>query len=172
MPELIIMSIFLIFSLILFWFELSLLISIASGSPYVNAPKESVKTMLKMASIQPSDIVYDLGSGDGRLVFHASALANHAVGIEINPILIVFSKLKRFIQHKTNISFVRRSIWRCDFSKADVVFVYLLPPMVAKLEPILLKELKKGSRIIIKSFPFPNTKPDKVVDKIFLYTIK
>jgi len=168
---LIITGFMLVFSVLIFWYELSLLISISSGSPYINAKRESVHTMISLAKIKQNDVVYDLGSGDGRLVFLSAPLCQHAVGIEINAPLIIWCRIKKLWKRVKNVTFVKRNIWKCDFSKADVVFIYLLPPMIAKLEPILMKELKKGSRIISKDFPFPNIKPKKEVDKIYLYVV-
>ncbi len=133
--------------------------------------REKVANMIALAQISSSDIIYDLGSGDGRLVFAAlDAGAKKGTGYEINPILV--KKSQWWAQRKKygeRASFVCQSMFGASLHDADVVFLYQLSKTMVLLEEKLLKELKPGARVVSSTFPFKDWKPVKIDGKVLLY---
>lgn len=124
------------------------------GAPYVPSNAKTVERMLEFAEIKPNDVVYDLGSGDGRLVFAAAKTARSAIGYEISYPIFLLSKLKQyFFRHKGKIH--NRSFLKTKLHDADVIFCYLLDPTMKKLQEKFIKELKSGTRIICHGFKIP-----------------
>ena len=118
--------------------------------------RESVADeMLKMAKVTSADVVYDLGSGDGRIVvLAAQKYGARAVGIEISPRLVTIARqVAREGEIEDRVSFVQGDLFEADISAATVVTVYLSPRVNAKLEPKLREELRPGTRIVSHQFP-------------------
>lgn len=128
-----------------------LTVSFFTGGPFVPSRKKSVEKMIELAYIKPGMVVYDLGSGDGRILREAQKYGAKAIGIEMNPFLILFCKMKKLHVRWQN-------LWTSDIHDADVVFVYLLPINMKKLGRKLQTELRKGALVVSNSFIFPNWK--------------
>lgn len=133
--------------------------------PYVPTANEVVEEMLKIAKVSQNDIVYDLGSGDGRIPIAAVKKYNaqRATGVEINPDLVKESREnaeKAGVSDKVN--FLQQDLFKTDLSDATVVTLYLLPDINLKLRPKLLQELKPGTRIVSHAFDMGEWKPDRV----------
>lgn len=135
-------------------------IAFVSGAPFVPSQSKTAKAMVEKAHITPKSIVYDLGSGDGRLLFlSAKAGAKKVIGIEINPILVIYTYIRILFSGKQQqISCRCNDFWRTNLTDADVVYVYLIPWKMGSLAKKLEKELKKDALIISNSFIFPNWK--------------
>lgn len=134
--------------------------------PYVPTPETVVLGMLELANVGRNDIVYDLGSGDGRLVITAAQKfgAKRGVGIEINPGLVNQSNENaRQAGVSDRVQFVQQDLFRADFREASVVTLYLLPKINLELRPKLLSELKPGSRVVSHAFSMGDWKPDRRV---------
>jgi tRNA G37 N-methylase Trm5 len=131
---------------------------------YVPTPQEAVDQMLEMADVKKTDVVYDLGCGDGRIVVTAAKKYGvKAYGFDIDPERVAESKenvRKNKVEHLVTIE--EKDIFTLDLSKADVVTLYLLPSLNVKLIP-QLEKLKPGSRIVSHSFDMEGIKPDRVV---------
>ena len=113
--------------------------------------------MVRFADIKKGMRIYDLGSGDGRLLFLSARMGAHSVGFEINPFLVAYTYIRKvFLKEHSQIAVYWKNFWKANIHKADVVFVYLLPWKMEKLEQKLLRELKPGSRVISNSFVFPH----------------
>src|SRR5579872_7333783 len=154
-------------------FGVSLLAILASGSavaqhspyanklaPYVASPGRVVDRMLELANIKPGETVFDLGSGDGRVLIAAvEKYKAKAVGIEISPRLV--AKATENIQ-KEGVSdqarVIQGDVLDADLTGADVVFLYLVTPLNAKLRPRLERFLKAGARVISHDYPVPGWK--------------
>ena len=120
-----------------------------------------VNKLLDMAKLTPQDILYDLGSGDGRTVITAAKRGARAYGIEFNPDMVELSKrnaVKEGVADKA--TFERADIFKSDFSKATVVTLFLLPSLNVKLRPTLLN-MKAGTRVAANSFDMGDWKPDQ-----------
>jgi protein-L-isoaspartate O-methyltransferase len=131
--------------------------------PFVPSPQFVVDKMIELAGVTKGDVVYDLGSGDGRIVIAAAKKGAKAVGFEIDPDLVGESRAniqKAGVQESAEIR--NQDILTVDLSPASVVTMYLLPDVNLKLRPNLLSQLKPGSRIVSHSFDMGDWKPDKV----------
>lgn len=134
--------------------------------PYVPTPQEVVEQMLSLANISTNDVLYDLGSGDGRIPISAAQKYNvpSATGVEINPQLVQQSQenaKKAGVSDRVN--FLQQDLFQTDLSNATVVTLYLLPDVNLKLRPKLLQELKPGTRIVSHDFDMGEWKPERVV---------
>lgn len=133
--------------------------------PYVPTPQTVVEEMLRIAQVNDKDVLYDLGSGDGRIVITAAQKYGiSGVGVDIDPQRIEEAKANA---QKAGVSdrveFRQEDLFKTDFSKATVVTLYLLPKINRQLRPRLLKELKPGTRIVSHQFDMGDWKPEKVV---------
>jgi SAM-dependent methyltransferase len=133
-------------------------------APFVPAPHEVVNRMLELAEIKQGDVLYDLGSGDGRIVVAAAKkFGIRAVGFEIDPGLVKDSQ--QFIKQaglEELVEIREQDIRTVDFSPASVVTMYLYPAANLRLRPVLMRELKPGSRVISHDFGMGSWKPDRV----------
>lgn len=130
---------------------------------YEPTPPEIVRAMLNLAEVKPGDVVYDLGSGDGRIVIAAVKEfdAARAVGIELNAELVKQAEQNaRDAGVSEKVRFTRADLYEADLSEATVVTLYLLPEVNLRLRPKLLRELKPGTRIISHSHNMGDWKPD------------
>jgi predicted RNA methylase len=121
--------------------------------------------MLKLAHITRDDVVYDLGSGDGRIVILAARkYGARAVGVEIDPALVKTSRQTAIDNGVADrVSFVEGDLFTTDISRATVVTLYLWPSVNSRLESKLRQELRPGTRIVSNSFGIGNWRPDKTV---------
>jgi SAM-dependent methyltransferase len=145
---------------------------------YVPTPQEVVDAMLALANVTSKDVVYDLGSGDGRIpITAAQKHGARAVGIDINPERIKEANenlAKAGVGDK--VKFLNQDLFETDISEATVVTLYLLPSLNLKLMPTL-KKMKPGTRIVSHSFDmgteWPPEKTQEINGKtIYLWTIK
>jgi SAM-dependent methyltransferase len=134
--------------------------------PYVPTPPAVVDAMLKIANVGPDDIVYDLGSGDGRIPIAAVRQNNakQAVGIELNPNRVAEAvATTRNLGLEGRVSFIQGDVFKTDFSAATVVTMYLLDNVNLRLRPRILDELKPGTRIVSHQFHMLDWTPDDTV---------
>jgi ribosomal protein L11 methylase PrmA len=121
--------------------------------------------MLELAGVTRRDVVYDLGSGDGRLVIAAAkTYGARGVGIEIDPKLVAEASANaRSAGVARMVEFRNQDLFAADFRKATVVTLYLWPSVNLKLRPKLWKELKPGARVVSNSHDMGDWKPDKTI---------
>ncbi|MCC5627057.1 class I SAM-dependent methyltransferase [Nostoc sphaeroides] len=133
--------------------------------PYVPTPQPVVDAMLKVAKVGKTDMLYDLGSGDGRIVNTAAQkFGTQGVGIDIDPQRVKEANENAQKAGVTDrVKFVQQDLFNTDFSKATVVTLYLLPEINLKLRPKLLSELKPGTRIVSHAFDMGDWKPDQTL---------
>lgn len=145
--------------------------------PYVPTRQNVVEAMLNLAKVQKGDVVYDLGCGDGRIVITSAKLyGTTGVGVDIDP-----ERIKEANENakKENVAekvkFIEGDLFKQDFSKASVVTLYLLPEVNMKLRPILLKQLKPGTRIVSHAFDMGDWKPEQTIQvdssTLYLWTV-
>jgi precorrin-6B methylase 2 len=144
--------------------------------PFVPTPQEVVDKMIELAGVKKGDLVYDLGSGDGRIVVTAAKKGAKAVGFEIDGDLVKQSRdniRKAGVQEQAEIR--QQDILTVDLSAASVVTMYLLPDVNLQLRPNILSQLKPGSRVVSHAFDMGDWKPDRTerVDgrTLYLWTI-
>ncbi|MFP5379162.1 MAG: SAM-dependent methyltransferase, partial [Vicinamibacteria bacterium] len=144
---------------------------------FVPTPQPVVDAMLAMANVRKGDVLYDLGSGDGRIpITAAKRYGIRAVGIDIDPQRIAEvneNVRKNEVGHLVKI--VQGDLFEQDLSEATVVTLYLLPSLNLKLRPKLMKELKPGTRIVSHAFDMGDWKPEQELDvngrKVYFWTI-
>ena len=147
---------FLVIQLGFFFFLFYLCLAFVTGAPYVPSVNPTAAAMIRLARITPDTTIYDLGSGDGRLLLLAAQKGARAIGYEINPFLVFWSTLRSFFSpYSGTTKTIWKNFWRVDISGADVVFVYLLPWRMETLGKKLQKELKPGALVVSNSFIFP-----------------
>ena len=131
--------------------------------PYVPTTEPAVQAMLKLAGVKKTDIVYDLGCGDGRIVIAAAKnFGAHAVGIDINPVRIAEAKENaRKAGVENLVRFEENDLFEADIHEATVVTLFLLTSVNMKLRPKLLKDLKPGTRVVSNTFEMGDWKPVK-----------
>ncbi len=120
--------------------------------------------MLRLASVTADDVVYDLGSGDGRIpIIAAQKYGARGVGIEIDPKLVELSwRIANEAEVANRVSFIVGDLFEADLGKATVITLYVSPNMMKMLAP-RLRALKPGTRIVSHQFPMPGWEPDRRV---------
>jgi SAM-dependent methyltransferase len=133
---------------------------------YLPTPHDAVTAMLKLANVGPGDVVYDLGSGDGRILIAAvkDFGATRGMGIDIDPAMIRegTGNAER-AKVADRVRFLNQDLFQTDLHEATVVTLYLLPWLNRQLIPKLKAELKPGSRIVAYRFDMGDWKPDETV---------
>jgi SAM-dependent methyltransferase len=145
---------------------LSSLLSYMFGAPWVPTPKKTVRRMLEMAEVRRGEILYDLGSGDGRIVKEAArGFGASATGVEISPLWVLWGRLATLGRARI----VWANLFSVDLTEADVVTLYLWQGTNDRLKAKLEKELKTGSRIVSHAFTFDGWTPEKTDEKLKIY---
>ena len=144
---------------------------------YVPTPQPVVERMLELAGVGKDDLVYDLGSGDGRIpITAARRYGARGVGIDIDPKRIAESRANARKAGVTGrVSFRNEDLFEADFSDATVVTLFLYPDLNRRLRPRLLAELKPGTRVVSYWHDMGNWQPERTVEaeqaSIYLWTI-
>ena len=144
---------------------------------FVPTPQEVVDEMLRLADVKKGDVLYDLGSGDGRIpVTAAKKFGVRAVGIDIDPQRIAEANENAKRNGVTSlVTFRNEDLFKANFSEASVVTLYLLPDLNEKLRPKLWAELKPGTRIVSHQFEMGKWTPEKTVEMngrtIYFWTV-
>lgn len=127
-------------------------ISSLTDVPYVPTDYTSLVPIVAALDIHPGDIVYDLGCGDGRLLFYCAARNPSArfIGIEWNPLLVAYASVKKFILRIPNVEIRRQNIFAADFQDATRIYVFLLPEVMRDIAPKL-----NAPRIVSRAFEIP-----------------
>lgn len=155
---------------------LFMMLAIIIGAPLVFTKKQTANKMVELLNIKKDEKVFDLGSGDGRLLIMVAKKGAYANGIEVNPYAVLFSLIKVFFAGQIKrVKIHWGNYWWVSLSKADAVLVYAMPGFMPKLSQKLKRELKKGTRIVSNSFQIPGLilrKQETVgKDRIYLYEI-
>lgn len=144
---------------------------------FVPTPQEVVDAMLKLAKVTKDDVIYDLGSGDGRIpITAAKTYGARGIGIDIDP-----QRIREAEENlKTSgvgdrVRFLNQDLFETDISEATVVSLYLLPSLNLKLIPKLNRELKPGTRIVSHAFDMGSAKPIETLNvngrTVYFWTI-
>ena len=148
-----------------------------SDVPYIRTPTGIVDTMLALADVTADDVVYDLGSGDGRIpIMAAQKYGARAVGIEIKPKLVEKARANaREAGVSDLVEFRQGDLFEADIREATVVTLYLVPALNIKVRPKLFHELRPGTRVVSHDFDMNEWVPDSSVqsgnDRVYRWTI-
>lgn len=165
--------IFLLIQLALAVFLFFMVIAFVTGAPFVPSTNPTSLSMVGLAHIKPGMKIYDLGSGDGRLLFLASRAGAQAIGFEINPWLVLFTNIKAILsgKHKSVVAYWK-NFWTAKVGDADVIFVYLLPWRMGELEKKLFSQLQPGALIVSNSFIFKDRPIVRKDEKNHVYVFR
>jgi len=151
--------------------------SLSVEVPFVRSPMAIVVRMLELADVSADDIVYDLGSGDGRIpITAAQQFGAQGVGIEIRPDLVRRARQRAETAGVADkVEFRQGDLFKADFSDATVVSLYLLPDVNTRLRPTLFEQLEPGTRVVSHGFDMDAWEPDTTVQVddsyVYLWTI-
>jgi precorrin-6B methylase 2 len=168
--------------IVLLIIEISILIfgiwivwSAAVGAPWLPTPKKRVRAMLDIADVKPDDVVYDLGSGDGRIIVMAAKdYGATSVGIEIDPLRYYWSRLNiRRHRLRSKVQVVRTNFFKMDISEATVVTLYQGHEINKKIRDKLAEDLKPGTRVVSYRFILSGWEPIETHEEssTFLYVV-
>ena len=161
----------IIFIILVVWIAWSSIV----GAPWLPTPISKVKAMLEFANVNPNDTLYDLGSGDGRIIVMAAKdFGAQSIGIEVDPFRILWSRLKiRWYDLGQRSHVIRANFFKTTVENATVVTLYQGHEINKKIREKLANELKTGSRVVSYRFILDGWKPVKTSDdeSIFLYVV-
>jgi|SRR5271157_1896347 len=147
--------------------------SVFFGAPFQPSSDKALREIIELSEIKKSNKsqkVADLGSGNGKIVIEFAKQGMEAHGFEINPILVWTSRIKIKKLGLENKAFIhRKNFWKQDFSDFDIVTSFQINYVMPRLEEKLKKELRSGAKIISNTWQFPNWKPKKKLEDIYLY---
>lgn len=138
--------------------------NIVSSVPLVPVKQNALNTIISALELQPGSTLYDLGSGDGRVLNAALATNSKikAIGLEVAPWPRVISKIK-LRKYGSNAEVRNQDFFKADFRGATHIYMYLYPSVMEKLEPIFDRMITSGTRIVSCDFPFPNKIPQQTI---------
>ena len=134
-----------------------------SDAPYVPSNMDKIREILKIGGVKKGKKFYELGSGDGRVVIAGAKLGATSFGVEQSLIRVLYSKYKTRSQKLKKVHFYHGNIFSRQYHDADVIYIYLLPKGVNRLEEKLKRELKKGAVVISQTYHFKNWRPFKKI---------
>jgi hypothetical protein len=185
--------IFLLGMLLFAWLMLFIIFSAFLGFlltrvPFVPTSRQDIEFVVKKLGISSRDVFYDLGSGDGKVVFLVNRLTRaRCVGYELTWWTHLLAKIKSIVIHlrqgygghegqRSNVKFRNQNFFKHSWQEANYIYGYLYPPLMRRVEEKFLSDCKPGSIAIIRDFPFPNLKPSDVYrmpkkHEIYIYKI-
>lgn len=154
----------LLFGLFFLFIALTSLLSVVSGAQFVETPATVFDDIINISDLGPTDRFLELGSGMGSLCyFVAKQTSAKVIGVDINPLLTMIARWRS--RDLPSATFKVGNILRADLARADVIYCYLLPPLLQALEKRFDRELSTGARIISYGFPLPGRKPIQTVPR-------
>ncbi len=165
--EIIILCILVFICLSYAFISVSVLLGASFGAPFVPSSKKSIKKMIELADVKPSDMVFDLGCGDGRIVFALEKLGvRRSIGVEISPMVYLFAVIRKKIVGAKRSEIRMGNIFsQPDFAEANVIFAFLMPNIMQKIFAEIWPQLKPGARIVSSSFFPKNVEADVVIPR-------
>jgi hypothetical protein len=131
--------------------------------PFVTTDEVDIAELVNRLPIAKKDIVYDLGSGDGRVVFWIERLSGaQVVGYELTAWTHMWAMARKFFG-KYNAILRRKDFFSESWTGATIIYAYLYPPLMARVEEKFLAECVPGSTAVVRDFPFPNLKPSEII---------
>ncbi|KKR80860.1 MAG: hypothetical protein UU73_C0002G0156 [Candidatus Daviesbacteria bacterium GW2011_GWA1_41_61] len=142
-----------------------------TDAPFIPTKMHSLQSIFKRAGLKKGKNFYELGSGDGRVVLKAAATGAQAYGIEQSWLRVWFSRYQASKLKLPNAHFFHGNIFDRSYYPADIVYIYLLPKALDKLEGKLKKELNKRSVVITQTYHFKNWQPFTKINNFYFYRV-
>ena len=160
---------FLVLFIIIVLFILWTIGNIKNKVPFVTSPKKVLEKIREELDLKDENVLYDLGSGDGRVIFYLAEKNPKVkyIGIENNPFPVIISKIDKFLKRKkisNSVDILNKDFFKVDLSNATHVFTYLYPNVMDDLLTKFDEELKPGTKLVSLSFQFTNKRPVKEID--------
>ncbi len=148
-----------------------------SAAPWVPTLKRDRDHLLQNLDFKPGQIIYDLGCGDGSVLFAIAKRqpAIKAIGLEVSLFPFFIALIRKYLGGYKNVSLRFQNLFKAPISEADVVFAFLLPKSYPRLIAKFAKELRPEAMVIVEAWPLPNIKPEKTLTSegllpIYLYS--
>lgn len=165
----------LVFTLVILIVGIFLLVNslgFFSGAPYAPTSRQTIKLIFQELPLTKRDVVYDLGSGDGRVLEEAARRGIRGVGFEINPALYLWSRFHIHLLGRSKlVTFHLGNFWNKPIESASVVFAFLLPEFMPRLEAKIERESLKGTYIITHLAQLPDHKPKFILGQVYIYQL-
>lgn len=141
---------------------------VAFGAPFLPTLKVKLPVALELIDLKPGQTLLELGSGDGRVLKAAAEQGLNAVGYELNPLLVIYSRVVTW-RYRKQVKIIWGNYWKKQWPAADGIFVFLLNPYMEKLNTEILARCKKGVKLVSFAFTIDSHKPSKTKDGLYLY---
>ena len=141
------------------------------GPPYLPTLRKQITTGLDLLDLQAGQTLLELGSGDGRVMLAAAKRGLKVVGIELNPLLVLFSYVVT-LKYRKQVRVVWGSYWGAPWPRADAVFTFMLPKYMAKLDARMEQWRPEKVKLASFAFTIPNKEPLEIRDGVYLYEYK
>lgn len=163
-------DVILIFFIAVFMIFLIWISSALFGAPFQPSSDKEVKEILELAKVKKGQKTADLGSGNGKIVIEFAKAGAEAHGFEINPLLVLLSQKRiKKLGLQSNAIIHWKNFMKQDFSDFNIITSFQINYIMPDLEKKLMKELKKGSKVVSNTWKFPTWKPKNKLDKVYLY---
>lgn len=141
---------------------------VAFGAPFLPILKPKMVIALDLIDLKPGQTLLELGSGDGRVLKAAAQRGLNVVGYELNPLLVIYSKIVTW-KYRKQVKVHLGNYWHKTWPPADGVFVFLLQPYMEKLDAKIKADCRKGTKLVSFAFTIDSRKPAKSKDGLYLY---
>lgn len=138
------------------------------GAPYLPTLSRQVKTAMELAELKPEQRLLELGCGDGKVLVAAAKQGIHVTGYELNPVLVIVSWV-RTIRYRRLVTVKWANFWQVRLPETDVIFVFLLPKYMARLDKKIIQESSKPVKLVSFAFTIPGKVVTTEKDGVYLY---
>lgn len=138
------------------------------GAPYLPTLSRQIETALDFADLQPGNTLIELGCGDGKVLLAAARRGLNAVGYELNPLLVVYSRLRTW-RYRRQVRVIWGDFWRAQWPPAGAIFAFLLPKYMPKLDKKVMQYPKRPVKLVSFAFAVPGRKADGHRQNVYLY---
>jgi hypothetical protein len=138
------------------------------GAPYLPTLKARAENAFDLLDLKPGQTLLELGSGDGRILRMAGQRGIRAIGYELNPLLVIYSKLVCF-KYRKLITIKCRNYWQVKLPKCDGIYVFLLDRFMSKLDKKVMQEKRGSVKLVSFAFKIPGKEPTREKNALFLY---
>lgn len=143
-------------------------LTVLFGAPFLPTLNSRTADALKLLDLESGQTLLELGSGDGRLLLLAAKQGIRSIGYEINPLLVIYSRIRLWRWRK--LATVKlANYWTVKLPKADAIYVFLLNPYMEKLDRKIKSEFKTPIKLVSFAFAIPNKKVSKQINSMYLY---
>lgn len=157
--------------LVVFLLLLSFSFVLLFGAPYLPTLKRQIQTSLDLLDLAPGQRLLELGSGDGRVLLAAARRGHTAVGYELNPILVLISRIRLF-RYRRTVTVMWGNYWSATWEPTDAIFFFGLQKFMEKLDKKITQECRKPVKLVSFGFRFASRHPALSKDGVYLYVYR